>query len=107
VLSLVIHICNPNIWEAEAGGLQVPGQPGLRETLSSKRKKGKREGRREGGRKEGRIGKEGRMDGKKEGREEGKKEGRKGGRKERRKEGSPTRSLRLCFFLFIIGFKQL
>jgi hypothetical protein len=31
--------CNSNTWEAEAGGSQVPGQPGLQsETLSHKKK---------------------------------------------------------------------
>jgi hypothetical protein len=26
---MVTHACNPNIWEAEVEGLQVPGQTGL------------------------------------------------------------------------------
>jgi hypothetical protein len=31
----VTHICNPNTWEAEAGGWRIQGQPGLHgETLS-------------------------------------------------------------------------
>jgi hypothetical protein len=25
----VVHACNPNTWEAKAGGSQVQGQPGL------------------------------------------------------------------------------
>jgi hypothetical protein len=32
---VVLHTCNPNIWEAEERGFQVQGQPGLyRKTLS-------------------------------------------------------------------------
>jgi hypothetical protein len=27
-LEIVVHTCNPSPWEAEAGGLRVPGQPG-------------------------------------------------------------------------------
>lgn len=34
---MVPHVCNPNIQENEAGGLQLGGQPDL-ETLSLKRK---------------------------------------------------------------------
>jgi hypothetical protein len=26
-LGMVVHICNPNTWEAEAGRLQVQGHP--------------------------------------------------------------------------------
>jgi hypothetical protein len=26
---MAIHTCNPGLWEAEAGGSPVPGQPGL------------------------------------------------------------------------------
>jgi hypothetical protein len=32
---VVVHVCNPSIWETEAGASRVRGQPGLqRETLS-------------------------------------------------------------------------
>jgi hypothetical protein len=33
---MVAYICNPNTQEAEAGGYQVQGQPGLHSTVSSK-----------------------------------------------------------------------
>jgi hypothetical protein len=36
---MVTHVCNSITPEAEAGGLQIPGQPGLhRETLYQKKK---------------------------------------------------------------------
>jgi hypothetical protein len=46
-LGMVAHTCNPSIWEAEAGGMRVSGQPGLHsETLSvSKRDRGEKERR--------------------------------------------------------------
>lgn len=31
------NLCNPSTWMAEAGGLQVQDQPGLKETLSKKK----------------------------------------------------------------------
>jgi hypothetical protein len=37
MLDMVSHTYNPSSWEAEAGGLQVQGQPGqLSETLTQK-----------------------------------------------------------------------
>jgi inosine/xanthosine triphosphate pyrophosphatase family protein len=39
---MVAYNCNLSTWEVEAGGLQVPGQPGLySKTLSQKKKKKK------------------------------------------------------------------
>jgi hypothetical protein len=35
-----LYVGNPRIWEAEASGLQIPGQPGLHsKTLSKKQDK--------------------------------------------------------------------
>jgi hypothetical protein len=38
MLSMVVHICNPSIWEAEAGGWQVGGQPGLHSEILPQKK---------------------------------------------------------------------
>jgi hypothetical protein len=39
VSGIVVHTCNPSTQKAKAGGLQVPGQPGLYgKTLSQKKK---------------------------------------------------------------------
>jgi hypothetical protein len=37
----MVYVCNPSTQEAEAGGLRVPGQPGLQsETLAQKTQAG-------------------------------------------------------------------
>jgi hypothetical protein len=36
---MVVHTYNPSTQEAEAGGLQVGGQPGLHSKISSQKKK--------------------------------------------------------------------
>jgi hypothetical protein len=60
-LGVVVHSCNPSTWEAKAGGLRVPGQPGLQnDSLSlKKKKKSGEEGGRGGGREGRRKGREG------------------------------------------------
>jgi hypothetical protein len=35
----VVHLCNPSIWEAETGGLQVQGQSGLHSDMLSQKPK--------------------------------------------------------------------
>jgi hypothetical protein len=41
---MLVHAYNPSTWEAEAGRLQVPAQPGLQSrTLSQKKKKDKKQ----------------------------------------------------------------
>jgi hypothetical protein len=35
-LGTVVYICNPSTWNADAGGLQVQGQPGLHSETVSK-----------------------------------------------------------------------
>jgi hypothetical protein len=48
---MVVHTCNPNAWEAEAGGWQVGGQPSymatpcLRKTKAKKVKRSMQEAR--------------------------------------------------------------
>jgi hypothetical protein len=36
---MVMHTCNPSIWEAEAGGSPVQGKPGLQNDIISKKKR--------------------------------------------------------------------
>jgi hypothetical protein len=38
-LSVVVHICNPSTWEAEAGGSQIGSQPGLHSEILYQKKK--------------------------------------------------------------------
>jgi hypothetical protein len=41
---LLVYTCNSSTWEAETGGLQIQGQPGLHsESLSQKKKKERKE----------------------------------------------------------------
>jgi hypothetical protein len=35
VPDMMVHVCNPNTFEAEVGGLQVEGQPGLHSNTMS------------------------------------------------------------------------
>jgi hypothetical protein len=39
---MVVHTCNPNAWEAEAGGWQVGGQPSYMATPCLRKTKAKK-----------------------------------------------------------------
>jgi hypothetical protein len=75
-VGVVVCICNPSRWEAEARGSLVQGKFGIHSEILSPKKEIRTEGR-----------KEGRKEGKKERKEGGRKRREGGRRKERKKEG--------------------
>jgi hypothetical protein len=49
---VVVNVCNPSIWKAEAEGSSVQGQPRLHHDLVSKRKRKRKKGGKEWKRRE-------------------------------------------------------